>query len=101
MKMKKKKLYLRKPRIMILILMMFIFTTGITVVRPEENLSVNVSCEKYTVKENDTMWKISSMYIDQSTDIRKYIARVERLNNIDSQKLIPGMVIYMPIDREK
>ena len=44
------------------------------------------------------MWKISAGFINRSTDIRNFISKVEEINNIDSQKLKPGMVIYMPIE---
>lgn len=96
--MKKKSIYLKKKRILTLLILMLLFTTGITTYRTENKEYIKPRYQEYIVKENDTMWKISSSFINSSTDIRNFISKVEEINNIDSQKLKPGMVIYMPIE---
>ncbi|WP_308553249.1 LysM peptidoglycan-binding domain-containing protein [uncultured Peptoniphilus sp.] len=96
--MKKRSIYLKKKRILTLLILMLLFTTGITTYRTENKEYIKPRYQEYIVKENDTMWKISSGFINSSTDIRNFISKVEEINNIDSQKLKPGMVIYMPIE---
>ena len=96
--MKKRSIYLKKKRILFLVALMFLFTTGITTYSTESTESIKPRYQEYVVKENDTMWKISSRFINSSTDIRNFISKVEEINNIDSQKIKPGMVIYMPIE---
>lgn len=96
--MKKKSIYLNKKRILTLLILMLLFTTGITTYSTENKDYIKPRYQEYIVKENDTMWKISAGFINSSTDIRNFISKVEEINNIDSQKLKPGMVIYMPIE---
>lgn len=96
--MKKRSIYLKKKRILFLLALMFLFTTGITTYSTENTESIKPRYQEYVVKENDTMWRISSGFINSSTDIRNFISKVEKINNIDSQKIKPGMVIYMPIE---
>lgn len=96
--MKKRSIYLKKKRILTLLILMLLFTTGITTYSTENKEYIKPKYQEYIVKENDTMWKISEGFINSSTDIRNFISKVEEINNIDSQKLKPGMVIYMPIE---
>ena len=96
--MKKRSIYLKKKRILTLLILMLLFTTGITTYSTENKDYIKPRYQEYIVKENDTMWKISADFINSSTDIRNFISKVEEINNIDSQKLKPGMVIYMPIE---
>lgn len=96
--MKKKSIYLNKKRILTLLILMLLFTTGITTYSTENKDYIKPRYQEYIVKENDTMWKISASFINSSTDIRNFISKVEEINNIDSQKLKPGMIIYMPIE---
>ncbi|RVU54152.1 LysM peptidoglycan-binding domain-containing protein [Anaerosphaera multitolerans] len=102
----KKKIYLKKTRIIIFLLITFIFSTGINTVDSfdynvsnfnanNSNLDVEDSYINYIVKENDTIWSIVNENIDIKRDKREYVSNIIELNNIKGN-IYPGDVLLIP-----
>jgi len=53
--------------------------------------------EAVYIESGDTLWSICSRFVDNKTDIRKYIDEVIKYNNLQSALLKPGQLIYVPI----
>ncbi|MDI6704766.1 MAG: LysM peptidoglycan-binding domain-containing protein [Bacillota bacterium] len=51
----------------------------------------------YMVKSGDTLWFIAKLYVPDNMDIRKYINRIMKENNMESPALIPGQVLHIPL----
>ena len=52
------------------------------------------------VSEGDNLWKLSAQYADGKTDIRNYIDRVMRINNLSNTNIKPGDLLMFPQDQE-
>jgi len=52
---------------------------------------------EYRVKPGDTLWQIAKTYGPQDTDVRRIVAAIERLNQIDGGYLQAGQVIEIPV----
>ena len=52
--MKKRSIYLKKKRILTLLILMLLFTTGITTYSTENKEYIKPRYQEYIVKENDT-----------------------------------------------
>jgi len=48
------------------------------------------------VKKGDTLWDIARKY-NQSGDVRKYIRKVERINNLTDSLIYEGDVLKLPV----
>lgn len=49
--------------------------------------------EEYTITEGQTLWSISSEYVDNNTDIREYIYKIKELNNLSTSEVYAGQTI--------
>lgn len=49
----------------------------------------------YTVSQGETLWSIAKQYIDEKTDIRKYIYEIEQLNNMETATIYAGQTIQL------
>ncbi len=51
---------------------------------------------EYVVEPGDTMWEIAASHATPSVDLRKMIAEIEELNDIDAGHLVPGQRLLIP-----
>lgn len=51
----------------------------------------------YMVKSGDTLWSVAKLYVPDNMDIRKYIDRIMKENDMESPALIPGQVLHIPL----
>lgn len=81
-----------------LILLMIFIGLGIAF-RPVyvEAGSTEVKYETVMVESGDTLWDIANRYSDKTTDLRKFIYEITKLNNINGSELIPGQEIKIPL----
>lgn len=91
----KKRIYIKKFRVIFFLFLAFFFTSGLKLYKtPIQDQKIKY--EIYTVKENDTLWKIASIYIGDDCDKRNYIDKVEEINNLGNN-IHPGQELKMPV----
>jgi LysM repeat protein len=56
------------------------------------------ACQEYRVKPGDTLWNIAKEYTDGKKDIRKYIYNIMKENGMENPDLMPGQIIFIPIE---
>lgn len=60
----------------------------------------DVNIEAVYIESGDTLWSICRRFVDNKTDIRKYIDEVIEYNNLKSAILKPGQLIYVPVHNQ-
>ena len=50
----------------------------------------------YVVESGDSLWSISSAFIDQHSDIQAYIYEIRKLNELSTATLQVGDVLLLP-----
>lgn len=51
----------------------------------------------YRVKPGDTLWRIAQVHGPENGDIRRIVAAIEKLNQIDGAHIQAGQVIEIPL----
>ena len=59
------------------------------------NVEKSVSIEEYTVMCGDTLWSIAAEYKEDKQDIREYIYKLRKLNNLEDCSLQIGQDILI------
>lgn len=90
----KKRYYLKKSKILMVLLLIFIFNTGL-VIQNENVINDNKDFLIYTVKDGDSLWKIVDRY--DTKNKMKLILEIERINKTTSENLKPGDKLVVPI----
>ncbi|MGI5950105.1 LysM peptidoglycan-binding domain-containing protein [Peptoniphilus sp.] len=90
----KKRYYLKKSKILMFLLFIFIFNTGL-VIQKEDFAKENNNFVIYTVKQGDNLWNIVDKYNDGNK--MKLILEVERINKTTSENLKPGDKLVVPV----
>ncbi|MCX4303777.1 MAG: LysM peptidoglycan-binding domain-containing protein [Clostridia bacterium] len=54
----------------------------------------------YTVSKGETLWSIAKKYKQNNQDVRDYIYKIEKLNNMDSATIYEGQTIKIIIYKE-
>ncbi|MDO5713165.1 MAG: LysM peptidoglycan-binding domain-containing protein [Tissierellia bacterium] len=83
-----------KKRILLFLLLIFLFTTGVQIQRQSSVLQV---WENYLVKEGDTLWSITVQQNLENIDYRDTIAKIKEFNELETSELYPGQEILIPI----
>lgn len=52
----------------------------------------------YTVSSGDTLWSIANDYKTDSTDTRKAVYEIEKINGVQPEDLQPDMQLKIPVD---
>lgn len=47
----------------------------------------------YTVSKGETLWSIAKKYKQNNQDVRDYIYKIEKLNNMDSATIYEGQTV--------
>lgn len=50
------------------------------------------------VDHGDTLWSIAQANYDQSGDMRQYVYKIRKLNDLQTAMIYPGQVLHLPID---
>ncbi|MET3616542.1 hypothetical protein ABID14_000162 [Peptoniphilus olsenii] len=90
----KRRYYIKKTKVVMFLLFIFIFNTGLTLQR-ESHIPDKMEFEVYTVKEGDTIWSIANFY--EFKDKMIFVLEIERINKTNSQKLQPGDKLAIPV----
>ncbi len=98
---KKKRLVINKFRCVTLLIIMFIFVSGLRIVDFTSFYMGKESKIEYTVKKNDTLWSISEEYKPSGMDKREYLYKIAKMNNLQdsNDEIYPGDVLEIPIWR--
>lgn len=93
-----KRRYVLKNRVRFFGFLFFIFL-AIFIAVYSTNISgyAEPSYQIVAVQSGDTLWSIAEHYKDDVCDIREYIYRLEKINNMDSGFLIANTSILVPI----
>ncbi|HDS09951.1 MAG TPA: LysM peptidoglycan-binding domain-containing protein, partial [Firmicutes bacterium] len=72
---------------------------GKYIIEKEENIAseIKVSKKEYTVRKNDTLWKIAEKHLG-SGHRWKYLYEFNKDKIKDANKLKPGMIIIIPME---
>jgi hypothetical protein len=57
-----------------------------------------VSYKTIVVKYGDTLWDIAGDNSKSTTDIRRYIYEIKKLNRLDGSVILPGDSIKIPLE---
>ena len=97
----KRTIIIRKQKILLFLLLIFIFNTGL-MVKNESDLNLQekeIIYDVYTVKSGDTIWTISDNY-DYKNKM-KFVMDIEKANSISSYDIKPGYKLAIPIYKSK
>ncbi|MDU3457734.1 MAG: LysM peptidoglycan-binding domain-containing protein [Peptoniphilus harei] len=97
----KRTIIIRKPKVLLFLLLIFIFNTGL-MVKNESDLNLQekeIIYDVYTVKSGDTIWTISDNY-DYKNKM-KFVMDIEKANSISSYDIKPGYKLAIPIYKSK
>ncbi|WP_454206793.1 LysM peptidoglycan-binding domain-containing protein [Peptoniphilus sp. Marseille-Q6390] len=97
----KRTIIIRKQKILLFLLLIFIFNTGL-MVKNESDLNLQekeIIYDIYTVKSGDTIWTISDNY-DYKNKM-KFVMDIEKANSISSYDIKPGYKLAIPIYKSK
>lgn len=97
----KRSIIIRKPKVLLFLLLIFIFNTGL-MVKNESDLNLQekeIIYDVYTVKSGDTIWTISDNY-DYKNKM-KFVMDIEKANSISSYDIKPGYKLAIPIYKSK
>ena len=97
----KRTIIIRKQKVLLFLLLIFIFNTGL-MVKNESDLNVQekeIIYDVYTVKSGDTIWTISDNY-DYKNKM-KFVMDIEKVNSISSYDIKPGYKLAIPIYKSK
>ncbi|MDU2502724.1 MAG: LysM peptidoglycan-binding domain-containing protein [Peptoniphilus sp.] len=97
----KRTIIIRKQKVLLFLLLIFIFNTGL-MVKNESDLNVQekeIIYDVYTVKSGDTIWTISDNY-DYKNKM-KFVMDIEKANSISSYDIKPGYKLAIPIYKSK
>jgi LysM repeat protein len=56
----------------------------------------NEPLETYTVTRGDTLWSIAVEEYPPSDDPRTVVSTIQRVNDLESPHIQPGMTLYLP-----
>lgn len=70
-----------KTILIILLVVASIYAIG---KRFNELTSISYIEEEYTIKNGDTLWSIAEQNANEHQDLREYIFKLKKVNNIDS-----------------
>lgn len=88
-KLKNKKRFYSFIIIVIIAVSSLVFATNI------KGESAGVQYQRITVEKGDTLWGIAKRY-NADGDIRSYINKIEKVNNISDSTIYEGEVILLP-----
>lgn len=97
----KRTIIIRKQKVLLFLLLIFIFNTGL-MVKNESDLNLQekeIIYDVYTVKSGDTIWTISDNY-DYKNKM-KFVMDIEKVNSISSYDIKPGYKLAIPIYKSK
>lgn len=97
----KRTIIIRKQKVLLFLLLIFIFNTGL-MVKNESDLNLQekeIIYDVYTVKSGDTIWTISDNY-DYKNKM-KFVMEIEKANSISSYDIKPGYKLAIPIYKSK
>ena len=83
---------------LVLVIGLFAGTIGFATGLNDSTASVTSDYTSYTVVSGDTLWDIADQISCGSTDTRKVVHAICRLNDIQAEELQPGMVLTIPAD---
>lgn len=93
----KKNLIIKKGRVICILLLFFVFTSGMKFTRIE-----NIHSEKsptimiYNVSKGDTLWSIANYY--QVGNKQKFISDIAKINKLTEGKIYPGDKLCIPFN---
>lgn len=97
----KRTINIRKQKVLLFLLLIFIFNTGL-MVKNESDLNLEekeIIYDVYTVKSGDTIWTISDNYNYKNK--MKFVMDIEKANSISSYDIKPGYKLAIPIYKSK
>ena len=97
----KRTIIIRKQKVLLFLLLIFIFFTGL-MVKNESDLNLQekeIIYDVYTVKSGDTIWTISDNYNYKNK--MKFVMDIEKANSISSYDIKPGYKLAIPIYKSK
>ncbi len=76
-----------------MLLIILILSISFCISKAFANNEVETTEITYTVSQGETLWTIAKKYKLNDQDIRDYIYKVEKINNMDSAKIYEGQVL--------
>ncbi|HEU5112462.1 MAG TPA: LysM peptidoglycan-binding domain-containing protein [Acidimicrobiia bacterium] len=53
---------------------------------------------RYVVESGDTLWGIATAHAGPDQDVRRLVADIARLSEVDPGSIFPGQVLLIPVD---
>ncbi len=52
------------------------------------------------IKNGQTLWEIAESEFGNNVDVRKYVYKIKKINNLKNSNIHPGQIIKIPIEKE-
>jgi len=91
------RVYRLKNKRRFLMFLFLLFTLTALIIGSVSSAGKNVRREyrAITVRQGDTLWDIAGKYRGK-TEIREYIYKVKKLNNLENATIYTGQKLYLP-----
>jgi LysM repeat protein len=92
LKLKNRRRFFSLISILLLLILIYIFTFPVF---GQSSIETNIN-QKIIIKTGDTLWSIAREHKDKNQDIRSYIYKVKKLNNLETSIIYAGDVLALP-----
>lgn len=93
----KKHLKIKKIRVIVILILMFVFTSGMKIISVEDSYPVKEpELVVYKVTKGDTLWSIAKYY--EVEDTKRFVSDTIKLNRLNQSMIYPGDKICIPIN---
>jgi nucleoid-associated protein YgaU len=93
--MKRRYVLKNKGRFYIFVIMVTILLSSISLLNFAQSADIGMAYTTVVVEPGDTLWDLAKEY-SSSKDLRRYIKKIEEVNNLKDSTIYEGDILKMP-----
>jgi LysM repeat protein len=86
----------RRRMVFSLLTACMLLATALVISFVNSSSAVETEPVEYVVTRGESLWTIAGQFVGNDTDIREFIYRMRRLNDLQSPTIHPGQVLLIP-----
>lgn len=94
--MKKRYVLKNKRRFMIAVAILVSIISSIIIVTTRTQGYSEISCREIVIERGDTLWDIAVDKYGENIDVRKKVALIKKVNDMETSELFAGQVLLIP-----